>query len=84
MACVPAHCGSEGFDLGGNRVVQSGYWETWWEYVWEANPARTDAHYPWARVFWQDGGGRPGLESGGRDRRRRRHRGLSRGAGIRP
>ena len=60
-----AHCGSEGFDLGGNRVVQSGYWETWWEYVWEANPARTDAHYPWARVFWQDGGGRPGLESGG-------------------
>ena len=61
----PAHCGSEGFDLAGNRVVQSGYWETWWEYVWEANPARTDAHYPWARVFWQDGGGRPGLESGG-------------------
>ena len=60
-----AHCGSEGFDLGGNRVVQSGYWETWWEYVWEANPARTDGHYPWARVFWQDGGGRPGLESGG-------------------
>ena len=61
----PAYCGSEGFDLGGNRVVQSGYWETWWEHVWEANPARTDDHYPWARVFWQDGGGRPGLESGG-------------------
>ncbi len=60
-----AYCGSEGFDLGGSRVVQSGYWETWWEYVWEANPPRTDDHYPWARVFWQDGGGRPGLESGG-------------------
>ncbi len=60
-----SYCGSEGFDLGGSRVVQSGYWETWWEYVWEANPARTDDHYPWARVFWQDGGGRPGLESGG-------------------
>ena len=61
----PAYCGSEGFDLGGSRVVQSGYWETWWEHVWEANPARTDDHYPWARVFWQDGGGRPGFESGG-------------------
>ncbi len=61
----PAYCGSEGFELGGNRVVQSGYWETWWEHVWEANPARMDDHYPWARVFWQDGGGRPGLESGG-------------------
>ena len=60
-----AYCGSAGFDLGGSRVVQSGYWETWWEYVWEANPPRTDDHYPWARVFWQDGGGRPGLESGG-------------------
>ena len=61
----PAYCGSEGFDLGGSRVVQSGYSETWWEHVWEANPARTDDHYPWARIFWQDGGGRPGLESGG-------------------
>ena len=61
----PAYCGSEGFDLAGNRAVQSGYWDTWWEYVWEANPAQTDDHFPWARVFWQDGGGRPGFESGG-------------------
>ena len=61
----PAYCDSEGFDLGGDRVVRSGYWDAWWEYAWEANPARTDAHFPWARVFWQDGGGRPGFESGG-------------------
>ena len=61
----PAYCDSEGFGLAGNRVVQSGSWEAWWEYAWEANPARTDAHFPWARVFWQDGGGRSGFESGG-------------------
>ena len=60
----PAYCDSEGFDRAGGRVVRSGYWDTWWEYVWMANPARTDDHFPWARVFWQDGGGRPGFESG--------------------
>ena len=54
-----------GFDLGGGRQVESGYWEQWWDYRWEVNPAETDAHLPWARVFWHDGGGRPGFESGG-------------------
>ena len=61
----PAYCDSQRFDLAGNRGVRSGYWETWWEHVWEANPARTDGHYPWARIFWQDGGGQPRFESGG-------------------
>ncbi len=61
----PPRCDGEGFDLGGGRLVESGYWEQWWDYRWEANPAETDAHLPWARVFWHDGGGRAGFESGG-------------------
>ena len=61
----PRYCESEGFDLGGGRLVESGYWEEWWDHRWEANPAETDAHFPWARIFWHDGGGRPGFESGG-------------------
>ena len=61
----PAHCDGQGFDLGGGRLVESGYWEQWWDYRWEANPAETDAHLPWARIFWHDGGGRPEFESGG-------------------
>ena len=61
----PGYCDGEGFDLGGGRLVESGYWEQWWDYRWEANPAETDAHLPWARVFWHDGGGRAGFESGG-------------------
>ena len=61
----PPRCDGGGFDLGGGRLVESGYWERWWDYRWEANPAETDAHLPWARVFWHDGGGRPGFESGG-------------------
>ena len=61
----PQYCDGGGFDLGGGRLVESGYWEQWWDYRWEANPAETDAHLPWARVFWHDGGGRAGFESGG-------------------
>ena len=61
----PAYCGAQGFDPAGWRRVPSGYWNTWWEHVWEPNPAETDPHFPWARVFWQDGGGRPAFESGG-------------------
>ena len=61
----PAYCDSEGFDRAGNRTVQSGYWNTWWEYVWEPNAAETDPHLPWARIFWHDGGGVSALESGG-------------------
>ena len=61
----PAYCDSEGFDAAGNRTVQSGYWHTWWEHVWEPNAAETDRHLPWARIFWHDGGGVSALESGG-------------------
>ncbi len=61
----PPRCDGGGFDLGGGRLVQSGYWEQWWDHRWEANPAETDAHLPWARVFWHDGGGRAAFESGG-------------------
>lgn len=61
----PPHCGAGGFDPAGNRPAVSGYWNTWWEHVWEPNAAETDQHLPWARVFWHDGGGRSTLESGG-------------------
>lgn len=61
----PPHCSGGGFDPAGNRPVASGYWNTWWEHVWEPNAAETDPHFPWARVFWHDGGGATGLESGG-------------------
>ncbi len=61
----PGRCDSEGFDPAGNRPVESGYWNTWWEHVWEPNAAETDPHLPWARVFWHDGGGASALESGG-------------------
>ncbi len=59
------HCGAGGFDPAGSRIVESGYWSTWWEHVWEPNAAQTDPHLPWARVFWHDGGGASALESGG-------------------
>ena len=61
----PLHCGAGGFDPAGSRTVESGYWNTWWEHVWEPNAAETDPHLPWARVFWHDGGGTSALESGG-------------------
>ena len=61
----PPHCGAGGFDPAGSRTVESGYWDTWWEHVWEPNAAETDPHFPWARVFWHDGGGASALESGG-------------------
>ena len=61
----PAHCDSEGFNPAGSRTVPSGYWNTWWEHVWEPNAAETDPHLPWARVFWHDDGGVSALESGG-------------------
>ncbi len=61
----PEYCEADGFDLSGRRSVTQGHWDTWWEHVWEPNAAETDAHLPWARVFWHDGGGRAGFESGG-------------------
>ena len=61
----PRSCDTDGFDPSGQRLVADGHWDTWWEHVWEANPAETDAHLPWARIFWHDGGGRTGFESGG-------------------
>ena len=61
----PFYCDGAGYDLGGWRRVSSGHWESWTEYRWDPNPAETDAHYPWARLFWHDGGGRVGLVSGG-------------------
>ncbi|MCY4508488.1 MAG: hypothetical protein OXG35_16265 [Acidobacteria bacterium] len=61
----PFYCDGAGFDLVGLRRVSSGYSESWTEHRWDPNPAETDAHYPWARLFWHDGGGRAGLESGG-------------------
>ena len=61
----PPHCGAGGFDPAGSRTVESGYWNTWWEHVWEPNAVETDPHLPWARVFWHDGGGASALESGG-------------------
>ena len=61
----PPHCDTGGFDLAGNPAVPSGYWNTWWEHVWEPNAAETDPHLPWARVFWHDGGGASAFESGG-------------------
>ena len=61
----PPYCDAGGFDPAGSRTEPFGYWDTWWEHVWESNAAETDAHLPWARVFWHDGAGVPGLESGG-------------------
>ena len=61
----PFYCDGAGYDLQGWRRVSSGHWESWTEHRWDPNPAETDAHYPWARLFWHDGGGLAGLVSGG-------------------
>ena len=61
----PFYCDGAGYDLSGSRRVSSGHRESWTEYRWDPNPAETDPHYPWARLFWHDGGGQAGLVSGG-------------------